>query len=616
MCGIVGYIGKQKAVDILIEGLKRLEYRGYDSAGIALISETSGNILRIRSTGKIKELEKKLTEHDDLAGTIGIGHTRWATHGPPTEENAHPHKSGPFTVVHNGIVENYAELKSWLIEKGYTFESDTDTEVIVKLVEYYWRNESLSERYAIMKALKKIRGSYAVVLLSELSPTKLYACRFESPLVVGTSDDGKYIASDIPALLPFAREIMYLEDGDFVEVTLSGVNVCNLDNVPVERKFEVVDINPVAAEKGGFRHFMQKEIFEQPRALSDTIKPYLNMDNYAVSLPDASCLKDLLPDVKKVCFIACGTSYHAAMVGKYIFEHFLGVNVEVDLASEFRYRNPIVNKNTLVIAISQSGETADTKGALLHAQSLGAYSCSIVNVVGSGLTRMSDAVVYTHAGPEIGVASTKAFVTQLAALILFVLFYLERLGRKEDEVYLSLAKALLKVPTSVDEVLRRSDKLKEWVHDIAVARSCLYLGRNILFPIALEGALKLKEISYIHAEGYAAGEMKHGPIALIDENVPVVCLIQWGQMAEKMLNNVEEVRARGGKVFIIADERLKDMNIDRNSHKPVIWIPAIHEYLSPILFTVPLQLLAYYVAVERGTDVDQPRNLAKSVTVE
>ncbi len=616
MCGIVGYVGNQKAVDILIEGLRRLEYRGYDSAGIALISETSGSVLRIRSTGKIKDLVSKIAEHNDLKSTIGIGHTRWATHGPPTEENAHPHKSGPFIVVHNGIVENYTELKGWLIEKGHNFESDTDTEVIVKLVEHYWHNESLSERYAIMKALKRIRGSYAVVFLSELSPRKLYACRFESPLVVGNSDDGMYIASDIPALLPFTREIMYLEDGDFIEVTSENVSAWNLDNVPVERKFEVVDINPVAAEKGGFRHFMQKEIFEQPRALSDTIKPYLNMDNYGVFLPDASCLESLLPSIKKICFIACGTSYHAAMVGKYIFEYFLGINVEVDLASEFRYRRPIINKDTLVIAISQSGETADTKGALIHAQSLGARSCSIVNVVGSGLTRMSDAVIYTHAGPEIGVASTKAFVTQLAALILFVLFYLERLKSRKNETYLSLAKALLKIPTSVEEMLRRSNKLKSWVHDIAVARSCLYLGRNILFPIALEGALKLKEISYIHAEGYAAGEMKHGPIALIDENVPVICLVQYGPMAEKMLSNIEEVRARGGKVFIVADERLKNMEIDQNSNRPVIWVPATHEYLSPILFTIPLQLLAYYVAVERGTDVDQPRNLAKSVTVE
>ncbi len=615
MCGIIGYIGSRNAVDVLIEGLKRLEYRGYDSAGIAIIDNETGDVVRIRSVGKIKTLSEKLIGMN-LSGNIGIGHTRWATHGPPTEENAHPHTSGPFTVVHNGIVENYAELKEWLINQGYSFESETDTEVLVKLAEYYSKNELLDERQAIMKALKDVKGSYAAVFLAKSDSRKLYGCKHESPLVAGISDDGVYVASDVPALLPFTRKIMYLEDGDFIELTPDGVQVFDLNGNAVQRRFEVVDMNPVAAEKGGFRHFMQKEIYEQPRALSDTIKPYLSMENYKVFLPNAAYLSDVISAITKIFFIACGTSFHAAMVGKYVFESFLNIPVEVDLASEFRYRVPVIDDKSLVIAISQSGETADTKSALSFAKSFGAHTCSIVNVVGSSLTRLSDAVVYTHAGPEIGVASTKAFVTQLAALILLGLFSYGILKDDKEDVYSYLAESLLQLPSVCEEVLRRSDSLRNWVHEISVAKSCLYLGRNILYPIALEGALKLKEISYIHAEGYAAGEMKHGPIALIDESMPVICLVQRGILAEKMRSNIEEVVARGGNVFVLADEAIKDSGFSESLAKKVIWLPSVHEFLSPIVFAIPLQLLAYYVAVERGTDVDQPRNLAKSVTVE
>ncbi|MBW1975343.1 MAG: glutamine--fructose-6-phosphate transaminase (isomerizing) [Deltaproteobacteria bacterium] len=611
MCGIIGYVGQNDAVDILLEGLKRLEYRGYDSAGIAVYDRARSRLKRVRAEGKIENLIKKVSTVE-IPGYIGIGHTRWATHGAPTEKNAHPHKSGPFVLVHNGIVENYATVKQFLLERGEVFESETDTEVIVKLIDYFYRS-GFSDDEAIRNALKRIKGTYAVVVFSENLSDSLFCCRMESPLVIGIGENETFVASDIPAILPYTRRVIYLEDGDFAVVRQRELRITDIEGSEQHRPVEFVDWNPVLAEKGGFRHFMQKEIFEQPRALSDTIKPYINFETYSISLPYASFLKEIWKQVHRVFMTACGTSYHAALVGRYMLEQLLEIPVEVDLASEFRYRNPVLDERTLVVAISQSGETADTKGAITLAIDKNVPTCSIVNVVGSSLSRMTDAVIYTHAGPEIGVASTKAFSTQLAALLLFALLGHEVLRPEDREVREELIDELLRLPSRVEEVLRGSNLLEIWARKISSALNALYLGRHVLFPIALEGALKLKEISYIHAEGYAAGEMKHGPIALIDDNLPVVCLVQYGSIGEKMHNNIEEVQARGGRVFIVADERLKER---RRYVENVFWIPEIHELLTPLLFVLPLQLLAYHVAVERGTDVDQPRNLAKSVTVE
>lgn len=610
MCGIIGYIGTQQAVPILVEGLKRLEYRGYDSAGIACYDIEKGEIIRIRSAGKISELEKKL-RNVEINSSIGIGHTRWATHGIPNEENAHPHRSGPFVVVHNGIIENYLELKAKLIQDGYIFSSDTDTEVIVKLMEYFW-NLGSNEWEAFRKTVQQLKGTFAIALICEHLPDQLFVARYESPLVIGVGEDGHYVASDIPALLPFTRKVLYLNDGEMACLNRDRFTIYNFRGEIVDGKIETVSWSPVIAEKGGYKHFMQKEIFEQPRTVSDTIKPYLNVETGQVFLPYASNLEKEFKSVERIIFIACGTSYHAGFVGKYLFETILNIPCEVEIASEFRYRSSFLNSGTLLVAISQSGETADTKGAIKIGIERGVPTCSIVNVLGSSLSRMTDSVIYTHAGPEIGVASTKTFTAQLAALVLMALFGLQiREGKTGDKNFI---KSFLEIPHKISKVLEDSYQLEKWARPISNAQTVLYLGRNILYPIALEGALKLKEISYIHAEGYAAGEMKHGPIALIDEKVPVICLAQKGFFFEKMKANIEEVKARGGKVYLITDESLHK-EINDLAHE-VFFVPSTHELLTPLLFTVPTQLLAYYVAVEKGTDVDQPRNLAKSVTVE
>lgn len=610
MCGIIGYIGTQQAVPILVEGLKRLEYRGYDSAGIACYDIEKGEIIRIRSAGKISELEKKL-RNVEINSSIGIGHTRWATHGIPNEENAHPHRSGPFVVVHNGIIENYLELKTKLIQDGYIFSSDTDTEVIVKLMEYFW-NLGSNEWEAFRKTVQQLKGTFAIALICEHLPDQLFVARYESPLVIGVGEDGHYVASDIPALLPFTRKVLYLNDGEMACLNRDRFTIYNFRGEIVDGKIETVSWSPVIAEKGGYKHFMQKEIFEQPRTVSDTIKPYLNVETGQVFLPYASNLEKAFKSVERIIFIACGTSYHAGFVGKYLFETILNIPCEVEIASEFRYRSSFLNSGTLLVAISQSGETADTKGAIKIGIERGVPTCSIVNVLGSSLSRMTDSVIYTHAGPEIGVASTKTFTAQLAALVLMALFGLQiREGKTGDKNFI---KSFLEIPHKISKVLEDSYQLEKWARPISNAQTVLYLGRNILYPIALEGALKLKEISYIHAEGYAAGEMKHGPIALIDEKVPVICLAQKGFFFEKMKANIEEVKARGGKVYLITDESLHK-EINDLAHE-VFFVPSTHELLTPLLFTVPTQLLAYYVAVEKGTDVDQPRNLAKSVTVE
>lgn len=614
MCGIIGYVGTREVLPILLEGLKRLEYRGYDSAGIAVWSPHKRETIRVRAEGKIENLVNRVAEVE-IQGFIGIGHTRWATHGAPSELNAHPHKAGPFTVVHNGIIENAFELRKELESRGCVFESDTDTEVLVQLAHLFWKNGAEPEE-AIRRCLRNIRGTYAVVFLCDLLPDVLFAARKENPLVLGLGDEGIYVASDIPALLPFTNKVVYLEEGDFAVIRREGFKITDPGGIPVFRRVETVDWNPVLAEKGNYRHFMQKEIFEQPRAVSDTVKPYLNFETGKIFLPHATFLEEVFGNISRIIFTACGTSYHAALVGKYIFESILRIPCDVELASEFRYRDPILDERTLVIGISQSGETADTKGAIALAREAGCPTCSLVNVVGSALSRMTDAVIYTHAGPEIGVASTKAFTAQLAALTLMALFAFDIKHPDMPASVQGLKKELLRIPGLMEEILGNEATLREWAVALNPSRSALYLGRHILFPIALEGALKLKEISYIHAEGYAAGEMKHGPIALVDKNLPVICLMQRGAIGEKMRTNLKEVQTRGGRVFLVTNEGATN-GINLESEAPYRFtVPFCHDLLSPMLFVLPLQLLAYYVALERGTDVDQPRNLAKSVTVD
>ncbi len=610
MCGIVGYIGSEEGLNILIDGLKRLEYRGYDSSGIAMIG-SDGKLNVVRSQGKIALLEEKLRDFP-INGHVGIGHTRWATHGKPSDENAHPHRSGPFVVVHNGIIENYAEVKARLEQGGVRFSSETDTEVIVRLVDHEWQ-KGASTVEAVTRTLKQLRGSYAVVLLSEEEPGQLIAARKESPLIVGFAADGYYLASDVPAILPYTREITYLEDGDVVILRKDGSRIQTLEGEAVQRNSVYIDWNPVMAEKAGYKHFMLKEIYEQPRALIDTFRSAINLNHEDIVLDNLNLSAEQVREIRKIFLVACGTSYHACMVGKYIIEEMCRIPVEVDLGSEFRYRKPILNDRTLLLVISQSGETADTKAALQEGLEQGALCRAIVNVVGSSLARMSQGVIYTHAGPEIGVASTKAFVTQLLAIFLFALYCGKALGKVSRSELGGHIQDLLELPRKIETILADKDKIIAWARDFMQASDFLYLGRGILFPIALEGALKLKEISYIHAEGYAAGEMKHGPIALIDEKLPVVVLVQEGPLYEKMLSNVQEVRARGGRVLTVLEG---DGAAERQGNEHLLVIPRTSPWLAPILFTIPLQLLAYHIAVLRGTDVDQPRNLAKSVTVE
>jgi glutamine---fructose-6-phosphate transaminase (isomerizing) len=610
MCGIVGYAGVSEGSRILIDGLKRLEYRGYDSAGIAMIGgDQRLNI--VRSQGKIAVLEERLKENP-VSGKIGIAHTRWATHGKPSDENAHPHRSGPFVVVHNGIIENYADIKQELEGEGFIFSSETDTEVIVKLAEREWR---LGKNYqtSIRDTLRQLRGSYAVVFINEEHPEELIAARKESPLILGVGDDALYLASDVPAILPYTNSMVYLEDGDLVRVSPSGYVIENLAGERQERVPVRIDWNPVMAEKAGYKHFMLKEIYEQPRAVIDTFRGALDLNQQTVCLNELNLTESDVREITKVVLVACGTSYHACLVGKYMIEGMCRLPVEVDLGSEFRYRRPLLDDHTLLIAVSQSGETADTRAAFQEGIDQGASCKSIVNVVGSSLARMAGGVIYTHAGPEIGVASTKAFTSQVVALYLFSLHCAYIRGYLPQDELSRHIRELLELPRKMEETLGNSDRIVQWAKRYMHAADFLYLGRGVLYPIALEGALKLKEISYIHAEGYAAGEMKHGPIALIDENMPVVVVLQQGLLYEKMLSNVQEVKARGGQVLALV-EGSSDSKIGVEDLQLVL--PRTSEWLAPILFAIPLQLLAYHIAVLRGTDVDQPRNLAKSVTVE
>ncbi|MDV2496214.1 MAG: glutamine--fructose-6-phosphate transaminase (isomerizing) [bacterium] len=607
MCGIIGYVGHQQVVPVLLEGLKRLEYRGYDSAGIAMLS--NGALAVRRCKGKVRQLEE-LLKGETISGTVGIGHTRWATHGRPSEENAHPHRSGGIVVVHNGIIENYLTLKHALEAEGRVFASETDTEVIVHLID---RAFAGNLEAAVRQALKEVQGAYSIAAIAESDPDKVVVARMASPLVVGLGQGEYLMASDIPAILHHTRDVLFLDDGEVATATPEGVTITTLDGTPVTKEVKQVLWNPVMAEKGGYKHFMLKEIFEQPRAIWDTIRGRLSQETGSVVLHEMNLSDEDVSRLQKIALVACGTSYHAALVGKYLLEQVCGLPVEADIASEFRYRDPLVDDTTLGVFISQSGETADTLAAVREAKRKGTHVLSICNVVESSISRESDGVLYTHAGPEIGVASSKAFTAQLAALYMLSIYLGRARGRLSEEAGSEMIQALVEVPKHVEDILEQDALYEELARHFADRSDFLYLGRGINYPIALEGALKLKEISYIHAEGYPAGEMKHGPIALIDESMPVVVLAPRDAVYEKMLGNIEEVKTRDGIVIAFTDEGNEELEGKVNH---LFTVPQTTPLLMPILLSIPMQLIAYHIAVRRGCDVDQPRNLAKSVTVE
>jgi glucosamine--fructose-6-phosphate aminotransferase (isomerizing) len=609
MCGIVGYLGSRETAKVLIDGLKRLEYRGYDSAGIAVFHQ--GKVEIRRKEGKLTRLEE-LISGEPFDGKVGIGHTRWATHGRPSDENAHPHKAGKVAVVHNGIIENYLSLKEVLKNKGHVFTSETDTEVISHLIDEFIR-EGNTFLDGVRLALDKIKGSYALGILFEGDERSLIAAKKESPLVIGVGEGEYFIASDIPPILPYTQNIIFMEDGEVALFSSSGVKFFDVKGDEVTKEPRRVNWNPLMAEKGGYKHFMLKEIFEQPRAVIDTIRGRLSKEKGDVVLENVHFDSVFLKKMRRINLVACGTSYHAALVGKFLIEEFCRIPVEADIGSEFRYRNPIIGENDLLVTISQSGETADTLAALREAKRKGAMTLAICNVVESSLAREAGHVIYTHAGPEIGVASTKTFATQLVILFLLALRMGRELGFLSYEEGKNLIEELIRVPHRMEEMLKTSYQVAKIARKYLHARDFLYLGRGINYPIALEGALKLKEISYVHAEGYPAGEMKHGPIALIDREVPVVVLATKNEVYEKVISNIEEAKAREGRVIALAS--LSDQEIVKKVDD-VIFIPETIPSLTPILLTIPLQLLAYYMADFKGTDVDQPRNLAKSVTVE
>jgi len=609
MCGIVGYVGKQDAAPILLEGLKRLEYRGYDSAGVAVLRD--GKIEVRRSVGKLANLEKAVAGKV-VSGPVGIGHTRWATHGKPSEQNAHPHRSHGCVLVHNGIIENYLPLKQQLQKEGYRFESETDTEVVAHLIgRQLKQGRGLAD--AVRAATKEIRGSYAIAAICESEPGTLVAARSGCPLVMGRSADATLIASDVMAMLSHTKEVTYLEEGDVAVVTGSDVSIMDPEGRPVTRTATRITWDAATAEKSGYPHFMLKEIHEQPQTILDTMRGRYRFETGEADLPDIGLSPEQFAAVGKIWIVGCGTSWHAGLVGKYLLEEMVRTPVQVDIGSEFRYRDPLVEKDDLFITISQSGETADTLAAAREAKEKGARVVSIVNVVGSTLARESDGVLYIHCGPEIGVASTKAFTGQLTALYLLALHLAHVRGvlnANDGRVWLE---RLVSLPKYVEHILKREAEIVAIAKRYHTKRSFLYLGRGINYPVALEGALKLKEISYIHAEGYAAGEMKHGPIALIDKDMPVVFLVPRDRLYEKTVSNLMEVKARNAPVIAFVSEGERDLGKVADA---VFTVPDVPALLSPILFTVALQLLAYHIAVLRGTDVDQPRNLAKSVTVE
>jgi glucosamine--fructose-6-phosphate aminotransferase (isomerizing) len=613
MCGIVGYIGKKKVSSVILDGLRRLEYRGYDSAGIAVIN--GPDIQVVRSAGKLRELEENL-RLTQLEGSFGVGHTRWATHGRPTEENAHPHRdcTGSMVVVHNGIIENYKDLKRDLQKSGHTFKTETDTEVIAHLVEdARGRRPEMALEDAVRDAVPRLSGSYAFAVVSARDPRKIVAARNGPPLVVGLGKDEFFVASDIPAILHHTRDVFFLDDREMAVVTEGGVLITDQAGRAVGKQVQRITWDPIMAEKAGFKHFMLKEIYEQPRAIRDTLLGRVSQDSGRIFLDEMEITEDEFRRCRKLHIVACGTSWHAALVGKFLIERLARLPVEVDIASEFRYRNPILDPDHLVMVISQSGETADTLAAQREARSRGLKTIAICNVVGSMATREAQGVIYTHAGPEIGVASTKAFTAQIAALHLFALHAAQVRGVLTPDASRDLIRDLLHVPTQIEQILAKDAAVEEIAKDFFRASDFLYLGRGVNYPIALEGALKLKEISYIHAEGYPAGEMKHGPIALIDRNLPVVALVFGDGLYEKMMSNIEEAQARDGAIIMITEEGREEAG--RRCAR-VLTIPRATDLLTPILAVVPLQLLAYHIALRLGCDVDQPRNLAKSVTVE
>jgi glutamine---fructose-6-phosphate transaminase (isomerizing) len=620
MCGIVGYIGSKEVVPVIIEGLRKLEYRGYDSAGIAVV-DSSGKLHLRRAPGKLRNLEEVI-QNSPIEGTYGIGHTRWATHGRPTEENAHPHRdcTGQYVVVHNGIIENYLELKEKLQRLGHKFVTETDTEIVAHLVEEYAKTLSFEE--AVRKTLRDLRGIYSLVFLSAKDPEKLIAARIGPPSVIGLGDREYFVASDIPALLEHTRNIFFLADGDVAVLTKDGVRVTDLDGQPIERPSHQVTWDPIMAEKGGYKHFMLKEIFEQPRAIRDTLLGRISQDSGKVFLDDMQISEQQFREFDNVRIVACGTSWHAGLTGKFMIERLARLRVEVDYGSEFRYRDPILDSKTLTVCISQSGETADTLAAQREAKQKGSPTLAICNVKGSMITREAAGTILTHAGPEIGVASTKAFTSQIAALLLLASYLGQTRGALCPEAARKLMLEFIQIPHKVETILQTdaTGLYESLARQFFRQSDFLYLGRGIHYPIALEGALKLKEISYIHAEGYPSGEMKHGPNALIDENLPVVVLATRDEsdpasmtLYEKTVSNIKEVKARDGIVISIATQGDR---LAREASDHLIELPPTSDSLAVLLEIVPLQLLAYHIAVRRGCDVDQPRNLAKSVTVE
>ncbi len=611
MCGIVGYIGSKNAVDVVYNGLEKLEYRGYDSAGIAVIGD--GKIERRRSVGKLVNLRENLNKHK-MSGNLGIGHTRWATHGKPSEENAHPHTdcSGKIVVVHNGIIENYIPLKNQLQQEGHEFASETDTEVVAHLIEKYY-NEKASLLDAVQSALKDIRGAYALCAICSDDKSQIVVARKAAPLVVGLGNGENFIASDVSALLAYTKDVIFLENGDTAQVKKESVKIFDEQCNYIERKSQKVLWNALQAEKGGYKHFMLKEIYEQTQTIQDTFRGRISDEENKIILQSVGLTEKDILKISRICIVACGTSYHAGLTAKFLFENFAKIPTEVNIASEFRYGDPVIDDKVLTIFISQSGETADTLAALRLAKDKKSKTVAICNVVGSSISREADYVLYTHCGPEIGVASTKAFTGQLTALYLLVMFVADKKGTISKKQLAEFIAGLRDIPVKIAETLNLAENIKETAKIFQNTKQFIYLARNINYPIALEGALKLKEISYIYAEGYPAGEMKHGPIALIDETMPVMVIATNSKVYEKILSNIEEAKARGAKIIAVANK--DNTEIIKNSDYQ-IFVPETQEYLSPLINVIPLQFFAYYVSVMKGCDVDQPRNLAKSVTVE
>lgn len=605
MCGIVGYNGTNKAVPILLDGLKKLEYRGYDSAGIATLE--NNKITITKDKGRVSNLED-LFKGKEVNATIGIAHTRWATHGKPSKVNSHPHcdNSNKISVVHNGIIENYSDIKKFLMDNGYKFLSDTDTEVIPNLINYYYKTNNLLT--AVSLACKDLKGSYALEILCGDSPDKIIVAKKDSPLVIGVADDGNYIASDIPAILSYTKDFYLLEDNEIVEIYKDKLDFYNINLEKITKKLESISWDASAIEKNGYEDFMLKEIHEQPTSIRETIGFKLSKNK--IELDNLNFDKEFLENINKIYIVACGTAMHAGLAVKSLFESLCKIHVEVDLASEFRYRDPLIDEKTLAIFISQSGETADTIQALKLAKSKGATTLAISNVIGSSITRESDLYIYTHAGPEIAVASTKAYTSQVTLLNILALYFAEILNRADNKIITELKHELLELPSKIDDVLKNENEIMQIAKDIYKSNDAFFLGRGIDYPVAMEGSLKLKEISYIHSEAYAAGELKHGPIALVDTGFPVIGLITDEDLAPKTISNIQEVISRGAKTIIVTNQELN------KSFDYVLRIPSVNKYLSPILSVISLQLLSYYIAKEKGLDVDKPRNLAKSVTVE